>query len=252
MLSSIGTSLRKRVMSAKEEKVRFALVSLVICLLPSSLFAQSSWGVVVSGTPSWKVPDRNKFYFDADENTVAGSEFTIGIARGQTLKGDWGISFTRMPIKDGSSLTSLTVDCATFSNGCFTSGSTQLTRSVVLNGVKVSKFISFGTIKQRVQIGLNIAGGVGKFAGDLETHNYSAEFGTFNPQTGKPTGRQLDNVTTESASTLFASEWAPIGDVQGAVSFILAPGVKVRAASGIGWPGDHTFTLTGVYLFGRR
>jgi hypothetical protein len=234
---------------------RHALIIVAALVLPKPLFAQpgpSSWGVVVSVTPNWKVADRTKYFFGGGEVTMDGSEFTIGLARGRTLSGDWGVSYLRMKVNDGSTVSDTEVQCETFSNGCFTFGEKRITRGVVLSGLKVHKFISFATIKQRVQIGLNLAAGVGTLKGEVETHEYSADFVSFNPQTGRASGRQTETVSIEPAGALFFSKWVPVGDLQGAVAVIVAGGLKVRAASGIGWPGDHLFTLSGVYLFGAR
>jgi hypothetical protein len=181
-----------------------------------------------------------------------GSEFTIGVARGRELSGDWGFSYLRMKVNDGSTVSDTDVQCESFSNGCFTFGEKRITRGVVLSGIKVHKFVSFVTIKQRLQIGLNMGVGTGTLKGDVETHEYSVDFVGFNQQTGKSIGRQTEKIFIEPATALFFSKWVPVGDLQAAVSVIVARGVKVRAAGGIGWPGDHMFTLTGVYLFGAR
>jgi hypothetical protein len=234
---------------------RHALIIVAALALPKPLLAQqppSSWGVVASVTPNWTVADRTKYFFGGGEVTMEGSEFTIGLARGRTLSGDWGVSYLRMKVNDGSTVSDTESDCENFSNGCFTFGEQQVTRGVVLSGLKVHKFISFVTIKQRVQIGLNLGVGVGTLKGELERTEYSADFVAFNQQTGRSTGRQIQTISIEPASELFFSKWVPVGDLQGAVSVIVAGGLKVRAASGIGWPGDHLFTLSGVYLFGAN
>lgn len=235
---------------------RHALIIVAALVLPKPLLAQpeppSSWGVVVSATPNWTVADRTKYFFGGGEVTMDGSEFTIGLARGRELSGDWGVSYLRMKVNDGSTVSDTDVRCEIFSNGCFTFGEKRITRGVVLSGLKVHKFISFATIKQRVQIGLNLGTGVGTLKGDLETHEYSADFVSFNQQTGRSTGRQTETVSIEPAAALFFSKWVPVGDLQAAVAVIVVRGLKVRAAGGVGWPGDHMFTLSGVYLFGAR
>ncbi len=222
-------------------------------LVPAPALAQSppsAWGVVVSGTPNWSVADRTDYFFGGDEVVMDGSEFTIGLAHGRTLGGDWGVSYVRMKVNDGSTVSDVEVNCDTFTS-CITFGEKMVTRDVVLNGLKVHKFISFGTIRQRVQIGLNLAAGVGTWRGEVDTHEYSFDQ-TFSPLGGAPIVSQTEMVTTEPAEALFFAKWVPVGDLQGAVSVILAPGLKIRVASGIGWPGDHTITLTGVYLIGAR
>jgi len=233
-------------------RVLIVVAALVIARPVLAQKPPSSWGVVASVTPNWTVADRTKYFFGGGEVAMDGSEFTIGVARGRELSGDWGFSYVRMKVNDGSTVSDTEAQCEVFSNGCFTFGEKRITRGVMLSGIKANKFVSFVTIKRRVQIGLNMGVGVGTFKGDVETHEYSADFVSFNQQTGKSTGRQTEKIFIEPATALFFSKWVPVGDLQAAAAVIVARGVKVRVAGGIGWPGDHVFTLSGVYLFGAR
>jgi hypothetical protein len=233
---------------------RRCLFLLVLILAPTMASAQDShWGVAASMTPKWKTVSKlDEVLFDAESVDLEGSAFTIGIARGRSLSGDWGVSYVRRPVKDGSHVR-LTADleqpnCEIFVNGCITFGDYRTTRDVVLNGVQVHKYIPFGTIKRRVQIGLNIAGGVGSFSGELEEHKFNVEEVSSNPLRV----RQVERVTTEPARDLLSFSPVPIGAIQAAVAVIMAPGLKIRAAGGVGLPGNDRFTVTGVYLFGAR
>jgi hypothetical protein len=156
---------------------RRLLIVFALSVVPSMAAAQgSSWGVIGSVTPTWNRAsslgmDRLAvLLFDADTVDLKGSEFTIGIARGRDLGGDWGVSFLRKRVNDGSRVESLEQFCE--SGKCFTQGESRITRNVVLNGLEVHKFVPFGTIKRRVQIGLNVGFGFGSLSGESETHRY--------------------------------------------------------------------------------
>lgn len=234
---------------------RVALLFIVALVLPRPALAQakppSFWGAVVSVTPSWTVANRTNYYFGGGDVDMEGSEFTIGVARGREFGSDWGVTYMQTKVKEGSLVSDLEENCDQFSNGCFKDGEEKITLSgVTLNGLKVHKFYSFLTIKERVQLGLNASVGFGQYKGNIEKHEYQAEFVSFNSQTQKAVGRQGHTVEQLPASELFFAKNVPVGDLQAAATVIIVPGLKVRVASGIGWPGDHTFTLTGVYLFG--
>ena len=102
---------------------RRALIVVAALALARPVLAQkpsSSWGVVASVTPNWTVADRTKYFFGGGEVGMDGSEFTIGVARGRTLSGDWGFSYMRMKVNDGSTVSDTELQCEIFSNGCFT------------------------------------------------------------------------------------------------------------------------------------
>jgi hypothetical protein len=212
--------------------------------------SRSSWGVVGSFAParSWQtIPTFELIFQQEGPIRISGADFSIGIARGRDLGGDWGVSYVRKTVQDSSQLGALNVDC--FDGVCMQSGSFQLTRGVVLNGVEVHKYIPLATIRRRVQIGLNVAGGAGKFEGEVETHD-SWPVPIF--AGNRLTYESEESVTTRPASEdLVMTEWFPLGKLQAAVGVIVAPGFKLRVAGGFDFPGYSKFSVTGVYLFGR-
>jgi hypothetical protein len=229
---------------------RFLALSVVVLSWPASAFAQpSSWGVVGSINPEWKAGAPFEKIFGGAVD-ITGSDFSIGIARGRELSGDWGVSYIRQRWNDGSGVNDSEQECSSFSNGCFTSGEFYRTQNVVVSGVLVHKFIPFGTIKRRVQIGMNVAGGVGTVSGTVEKHSLFAD-AIFNPRTGQLIGVQQETVSTLPAAEELLSKF-PIGKVQAAVAVIVAPGLKVRFAGGLDFPGTNKFSVAGVYLFGAR
>jgi hypothetical protein len=234
-------------------------LAVAICLVPRVASAQdpSHWGVVVSISPehSWRViPELGEVVFTLGESVEARStDFKIGIARGRDLGGDWGVSYVRKNVEDGSRFGTTTELCTgNNASQCATVPSDfALTRGVVVSGVEVHKFVPFVTIKRRAQIGMNFAGGVAKWEGDLEYHEFNEDF-TFDPRTGQPSFRRTEAVTTRSAKELPAySPWT-FGKVEVAGAAILAPGFKVRVSGGFDFPGYTVFSLTGVVLFGAR
>ena len=229
-----------------------AIATSVLMFMPSAALAQSAWGVVVSVTPEWNAGSPFDDVISAESGVdVSGSDFSIGIARGSDEGGDWGVSFIRQSWKDGSFIDDREVDCENFSNGCFTFGEYFVTRDVTYTAFLIHKFAPFVTIADRVQIGMNFGGGLGKFDGTLERHDVDVDFVSFPPGGGRPTGRQRpESVTTIPPDEELFSPW-PIGKVQLAAAVRVAPGVKVRVAGGIDFPGTSAFSLTGVYLFGR-
>ena len=213
---------------------------------------ESSWGVSGSYVPSWKVPGENavfKALFSADAVDISGSEFRVGFVRGRMQGGDWGVSFVRRKLKDGSTLSSdLYSDPAmpSVQQGEFTT-----LRNVELTGVEVHKFSPFGTIANRVQIGLLFGGGIASSKGELDTRSVWLDQ-TF-------VGNRMVYTPVETTETVSAEELVypgnglvPLGRLELAVAAVVAPGLKVRASGGLAFPGTHTFSIAGVYLFGAR
>jgi hypothetical protein len=219
--------------------LRGAACFLVLALLPATAAAQISrsyWGVSGGFIPDWKVPSSFEFFFDADEVDVSGSEFHIGVVRGRMAGGDWGVSFVRKRLSDG-----LRVG-RNIGSECAFCGTFLTTTDTKLNGVEVHKFVPFGTIKDRVQIGMNFSGGVGTLKG------------TVNQQVIGLNG--TTNETVE-AKTLFMPggtefDVMPLGKVELAVAGILGPDLKIRVSGGFNMPGYSKFHLTVVYLIGAR
>lgn len=233
---------------------RFFVFALIAALLPSAAGAQDSshWGVAVSVNPTWKVPDKFKIFFDGETAVdIKSQDFSIGIARGKSQGGDWSVSYVRKSFKDGSYADGTEVQCDDFVPGCFTQGSRRTLRNTTLSGILAVKFIRFATIKERVQIGLNVGGGIGSLSGNLEQLDYDVDV-TCNNR-GQCAGRQTQRVSTVDAKTeLFALPKYPLGKVEAAVGVIVAPGLKVRVAGGLDFPGTSVLNITGVYLIGAR
>ncbi len=215
----------------------------------------SRWGITASFAPAWTVPSNLKVLFDAETVNIDGSEFQIGvIVRGRTHSGDWGVSFVRKKVDDGSYKESGGEACV-FSS-CVEIGTRRTADNVYLNGVEVHKFVPFGTIKGRLQIGILFGGGFGSVNGNTIVRVQELEFTGATPQSGQPPFRVLEHTSTEGGKTFVAlGDWEPdfypLGKVEVAVAGILAPGLKVRASGGFNFPGTQIFSIGFVYLFDR-
>jgi hypothetical protein len=232
---------------------RLFLTAALLVFLPGVGFAQdpSHWGIVGSVTPTWKVPSQLEELFEGTVD-IKGTDFSVGIARGKSRSGDWGVSFIHKKFKDGSRVEGIEEDCASFSNGCFLDGESFTTRGVAINGLEVHKFIPFVRIRDRVQIGMNVAGGFGKFTGMLDKREFSAEPVTFPPGGGRPTGRQTETSSTEPAKELIDIPVFPIFKLQASVAVIASPAFKLRFQGGIDLPGYEFISVAAVYLIGAK
>ena len=214
-----------------------------------ALAQDSSWGVIGGLTPSWRVPDNAiKNLFDARAVDLSGSEFRIGIVRGQEFGGDWGVSLINKKFKEGSTMTRQSeYDIA--DRGTFPALLGFTTTDTSLLGVELHKYANFATIRDRVQIGMIFGGGIGQLRGTVNRH---AE--VFINE------GEADIVNfTESvvASELFAPlgfeiEYVPLFRTELAVTGIVAPGLKLRASGGFNMPGTQIFSISAVYYFGAR
>ncbi len=230
-----------------------AAATAVALFVPVPARAQDAarWGVTGSIIPHWYVPARFGPLFDGAVD-VTGRDFTIGVARGRELGGDWGISYVHKRITDGSRVDNAALLCDYFANGCFLFGDAVVARRVTLIGIEAHKFIPLGTIRRRVQFGVNLAGGIGAFHGDLEKHLYDVDFVSYDAGTSQTSVRQNDRMWPVPASELTSLSRVPLGKVQAAVGAIVAPGLKIRAQAGFDFPGYEKFSIVGVYLFGVK
>ena len=184
------------------------------------------WGLLVGFTPSWTMPEAARSTLESlwggTEMDFSGNELRIGFVRGSELGGDTGVSFVRRSFEDGSSLIA-------------EDGNRYATGGVALTGIEIHRFAPFGTIQERVQIGLDFGAGVGIFGGRVS--------GT------APGGAVVEDPVVEDALAFRGSRFIPMARVEFAVAVITAPGLKLRARSGFSLPGVALFSVTATYLF---
>jgi hypothetical protein len=235
-------------------------VCLITLAWPGQAFAQkqkkddpSHWGVAISGVNSWSMSPRIKKLLDSDNPdgvNIEGKEFSIGFVRGSRLGGDWGVSFVRKPWKDGSGETTNDQDCFNQAQTiCKPRTEVSMTQGVYTKGFEVHWFIAAVTIKQRVQLGVNVAGGLGTMKGKVNKTTDSFQPTGFN-QNG-PTGytaiHEVENL--EAADELL--KYFPNGKVEFVASVTVAPGVKIQFADGLNFPAMPSFRFGGVVLIGK-
>jgi hypothetical protein len=213
---------------------------------------QSHWGVRASFAPSWEIADpvKDLLFEETDEGTIKGSEFLIGFVRGSTRGGDWGVSFVRKPWEDGSGTTSTDQDCFNQAQTiCRPRVESTLTRGVYLDAVEVHWFIRIVNIKERVQVGVNVGGGIGSVKGDVVSTVDRFEPTGFNQQ--GPTGfRPVHEEEILPAKDELLPVF-PLFKTEALGSVIVTPALKVQVAAGINFPA-YSGRIGIVYLIGAR
>lgn len=229
-----------------------AVAAVVMLAQSAEAQTRSQWGVSGGFTPSWQFLQPVAELIDMDV-AMSGREFEIGVVRGRDLGGDWGISFVRKNVKDGSRAIDLLANCFSDGNGPETCLPTTYTPiGVSAQGVEIHKYVPFVTIKQRVQLGLNLAAGVGKLSGQVEERRPEFDF-VFDPSS-----RVVSTVVTEAVEISDAKKMlggysiVPLVKFEAAAAVLVAPGLKLRVSGGVNSPGYRTFGVTTTYLFGGR
>ena len=226
-----------------------ALVCSSVLFLPNPAAAQEShWGVTASFVPQWK-PIRELWeQLWEDEFDADGTEFRIGIVRGSDLGGDWSVSFLKNKISTEREFDDTFVD--DFFDPPVRFGSVYfLPENPEVIGIKYEKFTPFVTFQDRVQIGLTYGGGYGVLRGTLDERVFDAEFG-FDPNTFENTATQTETLIQQEVKDFYKLEFVPIGSVEAAAAFILAPGLKVRVTGGFNFPHTQVISFTVNYLIG--
>lgn len=260
----------------------FLLIALSMYTVPAEAQTRSHWGIVGGFAPVWETTPRFEtlttlLFDDTMIDLLKGSEFRIGIARGRRLSGDWGVSFIRKRINDGEPTVSQTgrgcqggsAPGGPFILDCETSNERLRPDALQMSGVEFHKYVAFATIKERVQIGMNFAGGIvvgqGGFTSESFSTTYRCTFppGSFpdytmedDPCAGGVKGPETlipgDTSTQPFSRILNADlEQIPIGKVEIAGTVIVTPQLKVRVGGGLNYPGRTMFNVTGIYFFGQ-
>jgi hypothetical protein len=224
-------------------------------LFPATAVAQteqSRWGVNVSGTPQWSLMDSlQELMFEA-EGDIEGSEFTIGFVRGSHRGGDWGVSFVRKPFRDDSGGVDRDELCYSEANPprCFTEITNFATRDVYFNGVEFHWFKPVATIKDRVQLGFVVGGGIAKGTGSVIETTDTVDLVGFNPQTRQPIFASRHTVEVLDVSEELPQVF-PLAKAEVAGAVLVAPGLKLKVAGGLNLPG-YAVRIGASYLFGAR
>src|SRR5688500_9777489 len=137
-------------------------IGLLLCVcvlaLPAGAQAQiddTSWGITAGVSPRWSMPGTLLAnLFDATTLDVKGPEFRVGVIRGTTLGGEWGLSLIHKRLSKESTIEVEGSDSVV----------TVLADDAEMLGVEVHRFFPFARAG-RVQIGVNLGGGVAQLRG---------------------------------------------------------------------------------------
>jgi hypothetical protein len=228
----------------------------------------TGWGVAAGIVPAWKVPTGSSPIAKLSElvheagdlgMSIKGSDFRVGIVRGRALGGDWGVSYVRRTFKDGSMQGGVEEDCQDVGPQtgtlCSFFGREYFYQDVKLDGLEVNKFIPVGgVIKQRVQIGADIAIGFGALKGSAELRETNTEFQSVFVPPNQFRTEAIVSVDTSivDAKVLQSVEPTMMGRAELAASVLLPRGLKVRFSGGLNFPGTQAASIVGMYFFGRR
>lgn len=231
-----------------------SLTFLLVAATAAPAFAQagseppSSWGVFVNFAPSWTGNSTfTEIFLMEGEGTVEGSDFSIGLARGKTLGGHWGVGYTRKKYKDGTTI--VYSESGGESGFTYSTTETNVFQDVYLDAIEFFAYIPFTTIKKRVQVGLNVGGGAGFPKGTIE--QTFVQTSTFTPPTGPPQTQTNTEVETGPAKD-FIFGIQPLFRLEVIGAFIAAPGLKVTVGGGLNAPSMAAFSVGAVYLIGAK
>jgi len=250
--------------SLRARRLAFPLIALaVVALGASNAAAQSEpshWAVTASFTPEWKILGSIQDLLSEDNGTpinMEGSEFSIGVGRGSTHGGDWNIAYVRKPFKDGVLQTSTDSNCFTPAPNqpqlCNTSTEVDSLQGVFEQGIEASWFLSFVTIKNRVQAGLGVGVGFATFNGDIRKVTTGTEY-NFVPNPNNQGGTFRATPVNEDETVKIADELLPyflLFNLEAEGSVIITPALKAKVAYGVSFPGQG-FRVALTYLIGAK
>lgn len=209
---------------------------LCVCLfaLPAAAQAQiddTSWGITAGVSPRWSIPGTMLAeLFDATTLDVKGPEFRVGIIRGTTLGGEWGISLihkrlskeSRFEIEGPDDVLLVVADDAE------------------LLGLELHRFFPFARAGERLQVGINLGGGIAQLRGFV-TGTYrgitSTDFTLRFPEAFATAGREID--------------WLPLARAELGAAALVGERLKLRVSGGFNMPGFQVVSLSFSYLLGQ-
>jgi len=215
---------------------RIVLGVLVVLALVRPVAAQQQWGINVALTPSWQTGPGISALFGSDRVDLHGSEVRVGIVRGIDIDSDWGFSFISTSIAPDSTVNVDVTPCSSGTCGTFlrTVDRTRMT------GFEFHQFQPFKTWRNRVQVGMLGAVGLGWLHGQIYKRTATTD--------------GVSESFSASAAELYppSADVVPLLRLEIAAAGIIQPGLKVRVGGGLGMPGYHTFGVSFIYLIGSK
>jgi hypothetical protein len=204
-----------------------------LLMMPARADAQiddTSWGITGGVSPRWSMPGTLLAdLFDASTLDVKGPEFRVGIIRGTTLGGEWGVSLIHKRLSKESTLE------IEGSNDVLT----VIADDAELIGVEVHRFFPFARAG-RVQIGANLGGGIAQLRGFVTGIQLGATSSSFSlpfPEAFVVAGREID--------------WLPLGRAELGAATLIGERLKIRVSGGFNMPGFQVISLSFSYLLGQ-
>jgi hypothetical protein len=190
----------------------------------------TSWGITGGVSPRWTIPGTLfADLFDASTLDVKGPEFRVGIIRGTTLGGEWGVSLIHKRLSKESTIE------IEGSNDLLT----VIADDAELIGVEVHRFFPFARAG-RVQIGVNLGGGIAQLRGFVTGVQLGATSSSFSlpfPEAFVVAGREID--------------WLPLGRAELGAATIIGERLKIRVSGGFNMPGFQIISFSFSYLLGQ-
>lgn len=224
---------------------------------PVAAQTDTRWGIAASVVPRWEFLELLEDPMERDVE-MQGTDVRVGIVRGRDQGGEWGISYVRRRVDDESVVVQQEELKCVARDGLpdvCARGTLHRTRGANMTGVQVHRFFPIGTMARRVQVGAVLTGGIARLRGSADEVQEHLQI-VRTPPTGATTLTVVSKSATVEARHIFddtgLADYIPIGGVEAAVAVIVAPGVKLRASSGVSFPGFHVFGVTVQYLFGSR
>jgi hypothetical protein len=180
------------------------------------------WGVSLSFAPTWRTLNFSKYVeAGADTLSLQGEVLRLGVSRGGKVQGDWSLLYLQRTLKTGGLIERDGVAYTTMDD-------------VKLHGFEAETFAVKGNIKDRVLIGVVVAGGVATVRGRLA----STEGGTIDAK----------EILTLAGTDV---KLQPLFRLELGVGVVVARGFRVRLGGGLDLSG-YSGGLTGTYFFGDR
>lgn len=191
----------------------------------------TSWGLTAGFAPLWKVPESLATTLDAATLDIRGQELRVGVVRGTTLGGEWGITLVHKRLsKDSVVAVRQTNDVISV-----------VTDDAEMLGVELHRFFPFFRAG-RVQVGVNLGGGVAQMRGFV-TGSVEAAGGV---AIRAPIGfSELFELAGQKISVF------PLARAEVAAAAMIGDRVKVRVGSGFNMPGVQLVSVTVSTLLGR-
>jgi hypothetical protein len=215
----------------------------------------AEWALTGSLTPTWDMnplgisvlanAEKEDITGPDGKSTLSGSDWSIGFARGRAVSWDWGVSYVRTRITKDSVIDRTFTFDGQGPGGVPTvhrSGERVTFREVWLNGAEAHMYVPFVTFADRVQIGMMLAGGGGKFSGTVRSEMY--EFDGLVQRV-----EDVEGDVSVADQLYWEQPWTLTGRIEPGIAIIFSPRFKVRAGAGFHYPGTTYFSLGATYYF---